>query len=146
MEFVFAAETADVEALKPRMLVEAKHRPNWPHWEKAIKEELAILKAAGTWRLEKAPPRANVIGSKWVLKAKKDVAGNIVYYKAHLVAQGFSQISGIDYDDTYAPVAKLTSMRTVIAMANHLGFEMHQIDIKGAYLNSKLQDNEVLYM
>jgi len=90
MEFIFAMETVDVEALKPHMLAEAKHQPNWPHWEKAIKEELATLKAAGTWRLEEAPPGANIIGSKWVLKAKKDTAGNIVCYKAHLVAQGFS--------------------------------------------------------
>ena len=105
-----------------------------------------MLKAAGTWRLEEAPPRANIIGSKWVLKAKKDAAGNIVCYKACLVAQGFSQIGGVDYDDTYAPVAKLASTHTVIAMANRLGFEMHQIDIKGAYLNGELQDNEVLYM
>jgi len=146
MEFVFATETADAEALEPRTLAEAKRRPDWPHWEKAIEEELATLKAAGTWRLEEAPPGANVIGSKWVLKAKKDAAGNIVRYKARLVAQGFSQIGGVDYDDTYAPVAKLASTRAVIAMANRLGFEMHQIDIKGAYLNGKLQDNEVLYM
>lgn len=146
MEFVFAAETADAEALEPRTLAEAKRRPDWPHWEKAIEEELATLKAAGTWRLEEAPPGANVIGSKWVLKAKKDAAGNIVRYKARLVAQGFSQIGGVDYDDTYAPVAKLASTRAVIAMANRLGFEMHQIDIKGAYLNGELQDNEVLYM
>ena len=146
MEFVFAAETADAEALEPRTLAEAKRRPNWPHWERAIEEELAMLKAASTWRLEEAPPRANIIGSKWVLKAKKDAAGNIVRYKAHLVAQGFSQIGSVDYDDTYAPVAKLASTRAVITMANRLGFKMHQIDIKGAYLNGELQDNEVLYM
>ena len=146
MEFVFVMEMADTEALKPHTLAEAKRRPDWLHWEKAIKEELATLKAAGTWRLEEAPPGANIIGSKWVLKVKKDAAGNIVHYKAHLVAQGFSQIGGIDYDDTYALVAKLASTHAIIAMANRLGFKMHQIDIKGAYLNSKLQDNEVLYM
>jgi hypothetical protein len=146
MESVFATETADAEALEPRTLAEAKRRPDWPSWEKAIEEELATLKAAGTWRLENAPPGANVIGSKWVLKAKKDAAGNVVRYKARLVAQGFSQIGGVDYDDTYAPVAKLASTRAVIAMANRLRMEMHQIDIKGAYLNGELNDNEVLYM
>ena len=146
IEFIFMAETADVEALKPCMLTEAKHRPDWPSWEKAIEEELATLKAAGTWRLEYAPPRANVIGSKWVLKAKKDVAGNVICYKAHLVAQGFSQISSVNYDNTYVPVAKLTSTCTIIAMAYCLDMEMHQIDIKGAYLNGELNDNEVLYM
>ena len=146
IEFVFVMETADAEALEPCTLAEVKHRPDWPFWEKVIKEELATLKAASTWRLEEAPPGANVIGSKWILKAKKDMAGNIVCYKAHLVAQGFSQIGGVNYNDTYALVAKLASTRAVIAMANHLGFEMHQIDIKGAYLNGELQENEVLYM
>jgi len=146
MEFVFAVETADAEALKPCTLAEAKHHPDWPHWEKAIKEELATLKAAGTWRLEEAPTGANVIGSKWVLKVKKDVAGNVICYKARLIAQGFSQIGSVDYDDTYMPVAKLASTHAVITMANCLSFEMHQIDIKGVYLNGELQDNEVLYM
>jgi len=146
MEFVFAMEMADAEALKPCTLAEVKRRPDWLYWEKAIEEELATLKAAGTWRLKEAPPGANIIGSKWVLKAKKDAAGNIVCYKAHLVAQGFSQIGGVDYDNTYALVAKLASTCAVIAMANCLGFEMHQIDIKGAYLNGELQDNKVLYM
>jgi len=78
MEFIFVAETADVEGLEPHTLMEAKRRPNWPSWEKAIEEELATLKTAGTWRLEEAPPGTNIIGSKWVLKAKKDTAGNVI--------------------------------------------------------------------
>ena len=146
LECALAAETADAEALEPRMLAEAKRRPDWPQWEKAIQEELATLNAAGTWRLEEAPPGANIIGCKWVFKAKKDAAGNIARYKARLVAQGFSQIGGVDYDDTYAPVAKLASSRAIIAMANRLGMELHQVDIKGAYLNGVLNEDEVLYM
>ena len=146
LEFAFAAETADAEALEPRSLAEAKHRPDWPLWERAIEDELATLKVAGTWRLEEAPPGANIIGSKWVFKAKKDAAGNIARYKARLVAQGFSQIGGVDYNDTYAPVAKLASSCAIIAMANRLHFELHQIDIKGAYLNGVLNADEVLFM
>ena len=146
IEFALAAETADAEAMEPRTLAEAKRRPDWPLWEKAIEEELSTLKAAGTWRFEEAPPGANIIGSKWVFKAKKDAAGNIARYKARLVAQGFSQIGGVDYDDTYAPVARLASSRAIIAMANRLGLELHQVDIKGAYLNGILNSSEVLYM
>ena len=146
LEYMLAAETADAEALEPRTLAEAKQRPDWPLWEKAIEEELATLKAAGTWRLEEAPPGANIIGSKWVFKAKKDAAGNIVRYKARLVAQGFSQIGGVDYDDTYAQVARLASSRAIITMANRLGLELHQVDIKGAYLNGVLHEDKVLYM
>jgi len=146
LEHILAAETTEVEALEPRTLAEAKRRPDWPLWENAIAEELATLKTAGTWRLEEAPPGANVIGSKWVFKAKKDAARNIAHYKARLVAQGFSQIGGVDYDDTYAPVAKLTSLRALIAMANQLHLILHQVDIKGAYLNGMLCEDEVLYM
>jgi len=129
---VFMAETADSEALEPRTLAEAKRCPDWLQWEQAILEELATLKAAGTWVLEEAPPGANIIGSKWVFKAKKDTAGFIARLKACLVAQGFSQIGGVDYDDTYAPVAHLASSRAIIAMANRLDLLLHQVDIKGA--------------
>ena len=104
------------------------------------------MNAAGTWRLEEALPGVNIIGCKWVLKAKKDAAGNVTRYKARLVAQGFSQIGGVDYNDTYAPMAKLASTRAIIAMANHLDMELHQVDIKGAYLNGVLNEDKVLYM
>ncbi len=145
-EKVLAVEMSDVEALEPQMLVEAKHRLDWPLWEKAIEEELATLKKASTWRMEEAPPEANVINSKWVFKAKKDAVGNITHYKAQLVAQGFSQIGGVDYDDIYTPVAKMASFQAIIAMANKLGLVLHQVDIKGAYLNRVLNDDKVLYM
>jgi Reverse transcriptase (RNA-dependent DNA polymerase) len=146
LEHMLVAEVADAEAMEPRTLAEAKCRPDWPLWEKAIKEKLATLKAAGTWRLEEAPPGANIISFKWVFKAKKDAAGNIVRYKAWLVAQGFSQIGSVNYDNTYAPVTRLASLCAIIMMANCLHLDLHQVDIKGAYLNSVLNDNEVLYM
>ena len=146
LEVALVAETSDVEALEPRNLTEAKRRPDWPLWEQAIQEELNTLRTAGTWTLEHAPPGANIIGSKWVFKAKKDASGKVVRYKAQLVAQGFSQVEGVDYFDTYAPVARLQSSRAVIAMANRLGLELHQVDIKGAYLNGELTADEVLYM
>jgi len=74
------------------------------------------------------------------------MSGKVVCYKVCLVAQGFSQVEGVDYFDTYAPVARLASLHAVIAMANHLGLELHQVDIKGAYLNGKLMHDKVLYM
>jgi Reverse transcriptase (RNA-dependent DNA polymerase) len=146
LEHALLATTSDAEALEPRSLTEAKHCPDWPLWEKAIDEELATLQRVGTWHWEEAPPGANIIGSKWVFKAKKDAVGNIACYKAQLVAQGFSQIGGVDYNNTFAPVAKLASSRALIAVANRLKLELHQVDIKGAYLNGVLGPNEVLYM
>ena len=116
LEHVFTAETTDTEALEPRSLIEAKQQPDWLLWEKAIQEELVTLKATSTWRLEEAPPNANIIGSKWVFKAKKDAVDNIAWYKARLVAQGFSQINGINYDNTYAPMAHLASSHAIIAV------------------------------
>ena len=73
-------------------------------------KELMMLKNADTWELVKPPENVNIVGSKWVYKVKKDAAGNIVHYKAQLVAQGFSQVPGIDYFDMFAPVAKLASI------------------------------------
>jgi Reverse transcriptase (RNA-dependent DNA polymerase) len=146
LEITLVAETSEAEALEPRMLAEAKCCPDWPLWEKAVEKELATLKAAGTWRLEEAQPGANIIGSKWVFKVKKDAIGNVTHYKACLVAQGYSQIGGVNYDDTYAPVTKLTLSCAIIAMANCLGLELHQVDIKGAYLNRVLMSDKVLFI
>jgi hypothetical protein len=144
--YAFAAVTGVSEALEPRSLAEAKRGADWPLWEKAIHEELATLQRAETWKLVDAPQGANVVGSKWVFRAKKDAAGNVVRYKARLVAQGFSQIPGIDYFDTFAPVARLSSIRTVLAFAAAENLETGQIDIKGAYLNGELTTKENIYM
>ncbi|KZV80781.1 hypothetical protein EXIGLDRAFT_569675, partial [Exidia glandulosa HHB12029] len=146
LEYAFAAEMSDADALEPRTLSEAQRRPDWTLWEQAIREELATLDAMGTWELVDAPAGANVVGSKWVFRAKKDATGSVVRHKARLVAQGFSQVPGVDYFDTFAPVAKLASIRIVLAMAARLDLELHQIDIKGAYLNGQLTDDEVVYM
>ncbi|CAA7268571.1 unnamed protein product [Cyclocybe aegerita] len=145
-EYAMAAEISEKEALEPRSLAKARTRPDWPLWEKAILEELAVLKAAGTWELVDAPPGANIVGSKWVFRAKKDAAGNVVRYKARLVAQGFSQVPGIDYFDTFAPVARLASIQAVLAMAAVHDYEIHQVDVKGAYLNGILTADEVIFM
>ena len=145
-EYAMVAEISEVEALEPRSLAEAKRRPDWPLWEKAIHEELALLQETGTWELTDPPAGANIVGSKWVYRAKKDAAGNVIRYKARLVAQGFSQVPGVDYFDTFAPVAKLASIRAVLAMAAAEDMELHQIDIKGVYLNGELTEQEKIFM
>jgi hypothetical protein len=145
-EYAMVVEISEAEALKPRSLAEAKCHPDWPLWKKSIHEELALLKEMGTYELIDPPAEANIVGSKWIFWAKKDAAGNVVQYKAHLIAQGFSQVPGVDYFDTSMPVAKLTSICTVLAMAAHLDLELHQIDIKGVYLNSELTSQEMIYM
>ena len=146
MESSMTAQMSEMEALEPSTLAAAKKSPDWPAWEKVIQEELDTLKAAGTWETVIPPEGANLVGSKWVFKAKKDAAGVVVRYKARLVAQGFSQVPGVDYFDTFAPVARLASIRTVLAIAAAENLEIHQIDIKGAYLNGELTDDEIVYM
>jgi hypothetical protein len=145
-EIALAAEISDTEALEPRNLTEAKSRPDWRLWEKAIEDELGQLKAAGTWKLVNAPEGVNIVGSKRVFRAKKDANGKVVRYKARLVVQGFSQVPGVDYFDTYAPVARLSSIRAVLAIAAAEDHEIHQIDIKGAYLNGVLTADERIFM
>jgi hypothetical protein len=145
-EYVLVAEIRGAEGLEPLNLKEAKSRSDWLLWEKGIKEELGTLKKAGTWVLVDAPPGANIVGSKWVFHAKKDAAGHVVRYKARLVAQGFSQVPGVDYFDTFAPVARLASIRAVLAIAAVKDLEIHQIDIKGAFLNGILTSEETIYM
>ena len=145
-EYSLAAEISDIEALEPRSLAEAKHCPDWELWDKAIHEELALLQQAGTWELTVAPKGANIIGSKWVFQAKKDAAGIVFCHKACLVAQGFSQVPGVNYFDTFAPVAKLALIWAVLSLAAAEDMELHQIDIKGAYLNGELTKREAIYM
>ena len=90
------------------------------------------------------PLDPNIASSRWVFKCKRDAAGNIVRYKARLVVQGFTQAPGIDYDDTFAPIAKLTSNRIVLALAARNNWEIIQMDVKNAYLNGEL--TEEIYM
>lgn len=136
---------AEAEALEPSSLAEARRCPDWLQWEQGICEELTTLQKAGTWELIDLPEGANLVGSKWIFRAKKDAAGNIVCYKACL-AQGFSQVPGIDYFDTYTPIPKLASIHTVLALAARYNMELHQVNIKGAYLNGELTDKEHIYM
>ncbi|KAG5717100.1 hypothetical protein E4T56_gene7174 [Termitomyces sp. T112] len=109
-EYALAAEIADVEGLEPRTVAEAKRGPDWKLWEKAIEDKLELLRKAGMWELVNKPGNINIVGSKWVFKVKKDTARNIIKYKACLVVQGYSQVPGINYFDTFAPIAKLASI------------------------------------
>ena len=109
-DVTLVVDAGDIEPLEPKSLAEAKRYPEWPEWEKVIYEELKTLEEAGTWEISDLPEGANLVGLKWVFHIKKDASGCVVHYKAQLVAQGFSQVEGVNYFDTYAPVAKLSSL------------------------------------
>ena len=141
-----AVVMSEAEGLDPRSLAEARRRPDWPRWQEAMEEEHAALVAHGTWELEDKPAGANVVGCRWVFHLKRDSAGNIIQYKARLVAQGFSQVPGVDFFDTYAPVAKMAAIRTSLAISAERDYEIHQVDVKNAYLNGEFEEGEVIYM
>ncbi|KAD2132529.1 hypothetical protein E3N88_41798 [Mikania micrantha] len=96
------------------------------------------------WDLVDLPPNSKAVGSKWILKKKTDMDGNVHTFKARLVAKGFTQTQGIDYEETFSPVAMTKSIRILIAIAAYHDYEIWQMDVKTAFLNGHL--NEDVYM
>jgi len=85
------------------------------------------------------PAEQNIIGTKWIFKNKTNEHGTMVRNKARLVAQGYTQIEGVDFDETFAPVARLESIRILLSVACHLDFKLYQVDVESAFLNGVLQ-------
>jgi hypothetical protein len=81
-----------------------------------------------------------VVTSRWLYKLKHVVDGNIEKYKARFVARGFSQVEGVDYDETFAPIARYTSIRAVISIATEMGWKIHQMDVKTTFLNGLIEE------
>ena len=119
---------------EPKNKVEAQGSPNWPHWQDAMAKEVSGLTAKHTWEVVDTPPGTNIVGSRWTYWLKHNVNGEITHYKACLVAQGFTQATGVDYSETFAPIAKFTSNRVILALTAHNNWEVHQVDVKNAYL------------
>lgn len=106
---------------------------------KAMEDEINSLKKNETWELVDLPEGKNIVGCKWVYKLKTDADGKLQKYKARLVAQGFSQKYGIDYDEVFAPVARQTTFRTLLAVAASRNMKVHHFDAKTAFLNGELE-------
>lgn len=124
----------------PADVSELKKRSDWPSWKSAIGEELESLRRNDTWKLVELPAGKKVIDSKWVFKVKRNSEGEVERYKARLVARGFTQRPGFDYTDTYSPVAKMATLRILLALANQKGWHVHQMDVKCAFLNGTLDE------
>ena len=116
-------------------LKEALGGNNSKEWKEALDAEYSSLIGNETWELEPPLKDANIVGSKWVLKVKRDADGNINRYKARLVAQGYSQTQRLDYEEVFSPVARYSSIRTLLALANKYDLEVHQMDVNKALLN-----------
>jgi hypothetical protein len=113
-------------------------------WDNAMDEEMVALDASATWELVALPKDNKAIGCKWVYKVKHNVDGSVSRYKARLVAKGYAQTYGIDYEETYSPVAKMTTIRAIIVMATTKGWFLHQMDVKNVFIHRDLQ--EEMYM
>ena len=125
----------------PVTVGQARKSPNWPQWKQAMEKEMRSHKVNHTWDLtEHTKDIRNVIGTRWVFAVKYDSTGKLVRYKARLVAQGFSQIQGIDFEDTYAPVVRYDSLRILLRVAAARKLDVHQMDFDTAYLNSSLTE------
>ncbi|RVW81915.1 Retrovirus-related Pol polyprotein from transposon TNT 1-94 [Vitis vinifera] len=113
-------------------------------WMEAMNEELKSMAHNGVWDLIELPNNCKPVGCKWVFKTKRDAKGNIERFKARLVAKGFTQKEGIDYKDTFSPVSKKDSLRIIMALVAHFDLELHQMDVKTAFLNGNLDED--IYM
>jgi len=135
--------TSTIES-DPLTYEEAMKSQDATFWKEAINDEMDSIVGNKTWKLVDLPPGSNPIGCKWIFKKKKKVDGTIERFKARLVAKGFTQKEGLDYFDTYAPVARIATIRVLIALASIYQFEIHQMDVKTAFLNGEL--DEEIYM
>ena len=105
-----------------------------------MKSEMQAIEANKTWEVSPLPKGQKAIGLKWVFKVKKDPEGNIVKHKARLVAKGYAQVQGVDFDEVFAPVARIETVRVLLALAAQGGWQVHHMDVKSAFLNGDLSE------
>ena len=160
------SETADSPAPPPRRSVRERREPNYycfqcnlpdvkepksvcdaqksQEWADAMQAEMVSIHDHNVWELVELPEGRKPVGSKWVFKLKTNADGSVERCKARLVAQGYSQKEGLDYDETFSPVVRPESIRSVIVLACKEGLKLHQMDITTAFLNGDLE--ETIYM
>lgn len=109
-------------------------------WREAMDEEIKAIERNETWELTELPRGAKCIRVKWIYKTKLNEVGEVSKYKARLVTNGYSQEHGIDYTEVYAPVARMDTIRTIIATAARKGWDIYQLDVKSAFLHGILEE------
>ncbi|KAH9161813.1 hypothetical protein LEN26_001247 [Aphanomyces euteiches] len=128
----------------PSTINQAHNSSERDEWIQATNTEYNSLISHNTWKLCELPPDRKAIGCRWLFSKKYCADGTLSYYKARLVAQGFTQIEGIDYTDIFAPVIRISSIRVLLALAAMFSFKVYHMDVQTAFLNGKRQ--ETLYM
>jgi len=130
---------------EPKSLEEALQSEHAKQWKAAADSEYESLIRNETWKLVEPPVDREVIGCKWVFKVKYDNDGKIDRFKGRLVAKGYAQQYGIDYDETFSPVVKFSSVRTLIAFAVQNDMLLHQMDVVTAFLNGLLEEEILMH-
>lgn len=130
----------------PQLFRQATTSPDAPEWWSAMETQLNSISELGTYKLVELPAGMNVIGTTWTYRIKHDGNGEITEHKARLVAQGFTQKPGIDFQETFAPVARIDSIHLIAGLAASLDWEIHVVDIDSAFLNSELPNNAKVYV
>ena len=120
---------------EPRNIREALQCPAKEKWMKAMEEEMESMRSNQVWELVDLPKGRKAVKNKWVLKIKRNADGNIERYKARLVAKWYTQQEGIDYEETFSPVVRFTSIRLILAIVASIDIELHQMDVKTTFLN-----------
>ena len=140
MNFVHSAFSAEVVP-EPTTMREDLSSPESKRWREAAQAEFDSLRDHNTWDLCELPPGRKLIGSKWVFKVKYGESGKIDRFKCRVVALGFSQISGTDYSEIFAPVARFGTIRTLLAIGVQRGMNIQQMDVTTAFLNGNLKED-----
>ena len=111
-----------------------------PAWVDAMVEEYDSIVRNSAWEIVPRLEGKSVVGLRWIYKVKQAADGSVEKYKARFFAQGFSQIKGIYYEDTFAPVARYSSIRTILALSAQMGWHIHQMDVKIVFLNGIIEE------
>jgi hypothetical protein len=137
----FVLATTDDE---PKLVREPIDSAEGKPWKDAMVEEMESLYNNETWDLVKLPSGRNLVSNKWVFEKKMNAAGQVEKFKAQLVAKGYSQVEGVDFDDIFSPVAKLASIRVLVSLVATFDVEIEQMDVKTSFLHRDLE--EEMYM
>ncbi|KAJ9547192.1 hypothetical protein OSB04_019735 [Centaurea solstitialis] len=137
--FLVSQDSGDLN--EPTSYGEAVSGSESEQWRDAMKVEMQSMYDNQVWELTDLPQHCKAVGRKWVFKKKTDMDGNVHTFKARLVAKGFTQTHGIDYDETFSPVAMLKSIRILMAISAYFNYEIWQMDVKTAFLNGKLTED-----
>jgi len=117
-----------------------KEAQSQPVWQQAMHEELKALTENHTWTIVSLPAGKEAVGCRWIFKTKFKSDGTVDRHKARLVAQGFTQKFGVDYKETFAPVAKMTTVRVLLSVAINQGWPLFQMDVSNAFLHGDLEE------